>query len=123
MILAEEVVAAAALFLADAVAGVQTGVAQRMNAVGRLAHQHDRAAAHFGAEIIAIAGEPADMVDRQPGTREELRDFGGEHRIGVEQLHGGRYLTARLDLLAQGLDAVGKLHHPVPARRFAPLPL
>src|SRR5437763_15481159 len=116
-------VAAAALFLADTVAGMQASVAQRVDAVGRLAHQHDRAAAHFGAEIIAIAGEPTDMVDREPGPREKLRDFGCEHRVGLEQLRGGLYVAARLDLLAQILDAVGKLHRPVPARRFAPLPL
>ena len=63
------------------------------------------------------------MVDREPGSREELRDFGREDRVRLEELLGGLYVAARLDLLAQRLDAVGKLHRPVPARRFAPLPL
>ena len=123
MILAEQMVAAAALLLAHPVAGVQAGVAQRMDAVGRLAHQHHRAAADIGPEIIAVGAEAAHMVDRQPGTGEQVRDFGGEYRIGLEQLGGGGHRAARLDLFADRLDAVGKFHIRIQFAASVLLPL
>ena len=113
VILAKQVVGMAALLFADAVAGVQAGIAQGVDAVFRLAHQHDRAAADIGAEKIAVGGEPAGVIDRQPRPREDMRDFGGEDRVGLEQLRRRRNLAARFELLADRLDAVGKLHCPV----------
>ena len=85
MVLAEEMVGAAALFLADPVPGMQTGVAQGMDLVGALAHLDDRARADIGAHKIAVDGEPAGMVDRQPRPREDLRQLGGEDVVSLEQ--------------------------------------
>ena len=66
VILAEQLVGAAALLLADAIAGMQAGIAHRMHAFGVLAHQHDRARPDIGAQEIAGRGEPAGMIDREP---------------------------------------------------------
>jgi hypothetical protein len=63
------------------------------------------------------------MIDRQPRPGEKVRDFGGEYRIGLEQLGRGRHWTSRLDLFADRLDAVGKLHCRSSSPAFVLLPL
>ncbi len=47
------------------------------------------------------------MVDRQPRPGEDLRQFGGEHVVGLEELGRWRDLAATINLLAKCLDAVG----------------
>ena len=110
MIRAIEMGGVAGFRLADAVSGMQTSIAQGVDLVRALAHQDDRARADIGAQIIAVGGEPAGMVDRQPRPREDLRQLGGEHFIGVEQLGRRHDLAGVVELLADCLDAVGKLH-------------
>ncbi len=78
-----------------------------MDLVRALAHQDDRARADIGAHKIAVGGEPAGVVDRQPRPGEDLRQFGGEHVVGLEELGRRRDLTAVVNLLAKYLDAVG----------------
>ena len=99
---------------------MQAGVAQGVDAVGGLAHDDHRAAADIGADVVAVGGKPAHMIDRQPRPREDMRDLGREYRICLEQLRSRRHLAARLKLLADRLDAVGKLHRPVPIRSARP---
>ena len=86
---------------------MQAGVAQRVDLIFGLAHQHDRARPDIGAEKIAVGGEPAGMVDRQPRPGEDLRQLGGEHVVGLEEFGRRRDLAAAVDLLGKCLDAVG----------------
>ena len=99
--------AAAALVLAHAVAGMQAGIAQRVDLGFGLAHHHHRARAEIGAEIIAVGGEAAGVIERQPRPHEQPRQFGGEHVVGFEQFRRRRHLAAGLELAGDRLDRVG----------------
>ena len=98
---------AAALRLAHAVAGMEARIAQRVDLLGGLAHDDNRARTDIAAHVVAVGLEPARVVDRQPRPGEDLRQFGGEHVVALEELGRWRDLTAVVDLLAKCLDAVG----------------